>query len=321
MEIDYKNFSVRIVHNPSDVIIRFTDIDTMRLWQTILTERDFVDYQILGGLEFAISVLKDALKSEVYEISEFKTTPKQLSFTVEYAPDEHCKQLNIEFLLPAIKKETANADIELVSKKIALLERGLAELAPLKKELSEQRQQVSLLKQDLESQKEKSAGYINISGCPFSISEDVLTLGLGLLNTSDPLNSQQYSAQYNYLSDMLPQLKYYVHSFKTITPLKYLKKCETLRIVNPTNLKDFSPIGEMTSLKHLQIVLSNPSSDLTDLEWIKNLSNLETAVLFNCRGVTNITPFTQLKKLTSLDIRGSGIQNTSALRSNITITR
>jgi hypothetical protein len=320
MEIEYKNFSVRIVHNPSDVIIRFTDMDTMRLWQSVLTERDFVDYQILGGLEFAISLLKDALKSEVYEISEFKTTPKQLSFTIQYAPDDHCKQLNIEFLLPAIKKETANADMELVSKKIALLERGLAELAPLKKELSEQRQQVSVLKQELDSQKEKSGGNINIPGCPFSISEDVLTILLGLANTSDPLNGQQYTIS-GYVGEMLAHTRYYVHSFKTISPLKYLKKCQTLRIVNPTNLKDFSPIGEMTSLKHLQIVLSSPSSELTDLEWIKKLSNLETAVLFNCRGVTNITPFTQLKNLSSLDIRGSGIQNTSALRSNITITR
>ena len=39
MEIDYKDFSVRIVHNPNDIIVRFTDMKTMRLWQTVLTER------------------------------------------------------------------------------------------------------------------------------------------------------------------------------------------------------------------------------------------------------------------------------------------
>ena len=102
MEIEYKQYSVRIVHNPSDIIVRFTDMNTMRLWQVVYTERDFVEYQVLGGLDFVLSVLKDALKSEVYEISDLKATPKQLSFTIQYAPDEHCKQINIEFLLPAI---------------------------------------------------------------------------------------------------------------------------------------------------------------------------------------------------------------------------
>lgn len=317
MEIDYKDFSVRIVHNPNDIIVRFTDVKTMRLWQTVLTERDFIDFQILGGLEFAVSLLKDALNSEVYEISEFKATPKQLSFTIQYAPDEHCKQININFLLPAIKKETANADMELISKKITLLEKGLAELVPLQKEVAEQKKQVATLKQELDTQKEKSEGYIVLPGCPFSISEDIITVGFGLLNSSDPLTGQNYNLP-NYLQAMLSENRYYVTSFTTIKPLKYLKKCESLRILYPTGIKDLSPIGEMTSLKTLHILFNG--QEKMNIDWIKKLSNLEIVTLYHCL-ITDTTPLTQLKKLKTLDIRGSGVQNISGFASHITITR
>ena len=309
MEIEYKQYSVRIVHNPSDIIVRFTDMNTMRLWQVVYTERDFVEYQVLGGLEFVLSVLKDALKSEVYEISDFKVTPKQLSFIIQYAPDEHCKQINIEFLLPAIKKENANVDMEAVSKKIALLEKGLAELLPLQKELAQQKDKITSLTQDLEIQKEKSAGYIVLPGCPFSIREDILTLHLGLINTTNPITSQNY--HYNaYTFHLLSMANYFFDSLNDINNVKYLKKCEILSITNPTT-KDFSPIGHMTSLKNLHIAFTSASNLLVDISWIKKLTNIESVVFYNCKGLTNITPLLELKKLRSIDIRGSGVQNTS----------
>ena len=314
MEIEYKNYSVRIVHNPSDVILRFTDVNTMRLWQTTLTEREFVEYQILGGLEFAISLLKAALKSE---LSDFKATPKQLSFTVIYAPDHHCKKMNIEFILQAIKKETANADMEMISKKIALLEKGLTDI--LQKELAEQKEQVAILKQDLDCQKERSAGYIILPGCPFSIREDTLSVSFGSMGSTDPTNSQTYNV-HSYIGQIISENRYHFDSLTTLRPLKYLKKCETLRIVN-ANIEDFSPIGEMSSLKTLYIIFNQSSYLLTGLEWIKKLTNLESLTLYHCRGVTDISYVSTLKKLKILDIRGSGVANTNMLGSHISITR
>lgn len=318
MEIEYKDYSVRIVHNPSDVIVRFTHTTTMRLWEVVLSERDCVEYNVLGGLEFVISLLKDALKSEVYEISDFKVTPKQLSFTIQYAPDDHCKQINIGFLLPAIKKETANVDMEAVSKKIALLEKGLSELIPLQKEVTQQKQQITSLTQELGVQKEKSAGYIILPGCFLPIREDIVSLNLGLIDTTNPLIGWNFAAG-NFASAVAQKL-YICESLNNFSNLKYLTNCETLYITNLKN-KDFSPIGYMTSLKALHISFTNPCSDPIDIPWIKNLSNLESAVFFNCKGLVNITPLVGLKKLKSIDIRGSGIQNTAILGTHVTITR
>ena len=308
MEIEYKQYSVRIVHNPSDIIVRFTDMNTMQLWQVVYTERDFVEYQVLGGLDFVLSVLKDALKSEVYEISDLKVTPKQLSFTIQYAPDEHCKQINIEFLLPAIKKENANVDMEALSKKIALLEKGLAELVPLQKEVAQQKEKITSLTQDLEIQKEKSTGYIVLPGCFLPIREDIVTLHLGLINTTNPLTGLNFGC--GEFGNSIVQKFYICETFNNLNNLKYLKKCEILSIANPT-IKDFSPIGEMSSLTTLHISFSNPSNVLVDISWIKKLTNIESVVFYNSKGLTNISPLLELKKLRSIDIRGSGVQNTS----------
>jgi hypothetical protein len=318
MELAYKDYSVRIVHNPSDIIVRFTDAKTMRLWQVVYTERDFVEYQVLGGLEFVASLLKDALKSEVYEISDFKVTSKQLSFTIQYAPDEHCKQINIEFLLPAIKKETANVDMESVSNRIALLEKALAELVPLQKEVAQQKDKITSLTQDLEIQKEKSAGYIVLPGCFLPIREDIVMLHLGLINTTNPLTGLNFGC--GQFGNSIGQKLYICETFNNLNNLKYLKKCEILSIANPT-IKDFSPIGEMSSLTTLHISFSNPSTDLVDISWIKKLTKLEMVLLFNCKGLTDISPLLGLKKLKSIDIRGSGVQNTSLFGMHITINR
>jgi hypothetical protein len=318
MEIEYKQYSVRIVHNPSDIILKFTDTTTMRLWQVVYTERDFVEYQVLGGLEFVLSVLKDALKSEVYEISDFKVTPKQLSFTIQYAPDEHCKQINIEFLLPAIKKENANVDMESVSKKIALLEKGLAELFPLQKEVAQQKEKITSLTQDLEIQKEKSAGYIILHGCSLPIREDIVRLNMGLINTTNPLTG--YSFASGNFANTLTGDYYICESVNNLNNVKYLKKCKSLTISNPTT-KDFSPIADMTSLINLHICFSNPSTDLVDISWIKKLTNLESVVFFNCKGLINISALLELKNLKSVDVRGSGVQNTSLFGTHVTISR
>ena len=318
MEITYKGYSVRIVHNPSDIIVRFTHTNTMRLWEVVLSERDCVEYHILGGLEFVVSLLKDALKCEVNEISDFKATPKQLSFTIQYAPDEHCKQINIGFLLPAIKKDTANVDMEAVSKKIALLEKGLSELIPLQKEVAQQKQQITSLTQELGVQKEKSAGYIILPGCFLPIREDIVSLNLGLMDTTNPLRGWNFAA--GNFGNTLTQKQHICVSLNNFSNLKYLTNCETLYITNPTT-KDFSPIGYMTSLKTLEISFTNPCSDPIDIPWIKNLYNLESAVFFNCKGLVNITPLVGLKKLKSIDIRGSGVQNIALFGTYVRITQ
>jgi hypothetical protein len=307
MELDYKNYSVRIVHNPNDVIIRFTDNTSMRIWEARLTERDFIEVQVLGGLEFAISVLKGVLMTDSYTISDFKDTPKQLSFTVQYMP-AHAKQINLDFLLPAIKRESANADVETIFKRLISLE----------KDLSEQKVISSTLRNELDEQTEKTSGYIVLGGCPFTIHEDIVNLMLGLINTSDQLTGQSYAG--GNLVDIVNSGRYYFNSLKNLNNLKFLKKCHTLRIVN-AEATDFSPISEMTSLTSISIVYSSANRNLTNIKWITKLTNLQSITVHNCIGILDIIPLTELKNLKTLDIRGSGVANTSMLSSSIAITR
>lgn len=307
MEIDYKNYSVRIVHNPKDVILRFTDNTSMRIWEARLTERDFIEVQILGGMEFAVSVLKGVLTSDSYTISDFKDTPKQLSFTVQYIP-AHAKQINLDFVLPAIKRESANADMENIIKRLATLE----------KMVKGQAEDVESLQDELDVQAEKTSGYIVLGGCPFTIHEDIVNLKLGLVNSYDTHESINYNA--SNIMEIVNSGRYYFNSLKNLNNLKFLKSCHTLRIVN-AEATDFSPISEMTSLTSLSIVYSSANKNLTDIGWITKLSNLQSLTVHNCIGILDITHLTELKNLKTLDISGSGVQNTHMLGSNIQITR
>jgi hypothetical protein len=277
------------------------------MWESRLTERDFIEVQVLGGLEFAISVLKGVLMSDSYTISDFKDTPKQLSFTVQYIP-AHSKQINLDFVLPAIKRENANVDMETILKRIASLE----------KDLSEQKAVVESLQEELDEQSEKTSGYIVLGGCPFTIHEDIVNLQLGLINTHDPLTNHSYAG--GNFTDIVNSGRYYFNSLKLLNNLKFLKKCHTLRILN-AEATDFSPISEMISLTSISIVYSSANRNLTNIKWISKLTNLQNLTLFNCAGLSDVTPLTELKNLKTLDIRGSGIQNTSMLASNIQITR
>jgi hypothetical protein len=121
-------------------------------------------------MEFAISVLKGVLTSDSYTISDFKDTPKQLSFTVQYTP-AHSKQINLDFVLPAIKRESANADMETILKRLVSLE----------KDLTDQKEVSLTLRKELDVQNEKTSGYIVLPGCPFVIDEDIVNLHIGLI--------------------------------------------------------------------------------------------------------------------------------------------
>lgn len=307
MELDYKNYSVRIVHNPNDVILRFTDNTSMRIWEARVTERDFIEVQILGGMEFAVSVLKGVLTSDSYTITDFKDTPKQLSFIVQYMP-AHAKQINLDFVLPAIKRESANADVETIMKRLASLE----------KKVNDQAEQVESLQNDLDEQAEKTSGYIVLGGCPFTIHEDIVNLMLGLINTSDPITGHSYAS--GHLTEIVNSGRYYFNSLKLLNNLKFLKSCHTLRIVN-AEATDFSAISDMVSLTSLSIVYSSANNNISDIKWITKLTNLHTLTLFNCTNLSDISSLSQLKNLKTLDIRGSGIKNTSMLGSCVNITR
>jgi hypothetical protein len=312
MDLSYKDYSVRIVYNPNDTILRFVDTKTMRIWEATLTERNFIEYQILGGVDFVVSVLKDALTTEVYPIIDFKATPKNLSFTIEYIPDEHCKMLPISLAFTAVKRESANLDLETLTTQMNEMKQVFQKMHDTS--LNKLSSKIELLEKELALEKEKTQGFIILPGCTQAIDQTLTSLNIGQRGAANPINGTAYTTIGNGL---------YIHdNLKSIKNLTYLNKCTTLSLFNTMTLVDYSPIGEMTQLKNLSIVYNNNNTaTVNTLEWATKLVNLETVCLYGCLGLTDIGPLAKLPKLKSLDIRTTGVKNTSMFSSSVSITR
>jgi len=312
MELVYKHYTVRFVHNPTDTIVRFVDNKTMRIWETTFTERNFIEYQILGGLEFIISVLKNALTTEVHPIIDFKATPKHLSFTIEYIPDEHCKMLPINLAFTAVKKETANLDLESIATQMNEMKHLFQKMHD--RSLEEMTVKIQTLEKELAVQKEKSNGYIILPGCKEPIDSTRESLHIGLRGNSNPVSGVVYNN---------PAESYIMHDgLKSIKNLIYLTKCTNLTLFNTMLVQDYSPIGEMTQLKSLSIIYNNNNTaTVATVAWISTLIHLESACFYGCLALTDIGNMASLPKLKTLDIRVSGVKNTAMFPSSITITR
>ena len=312
MDLSYKHYSVRIVYNPNDTILRFVDTKTMRIWEATLTERNFIEYQILGGVDFVVSVLKDALTTEVYPIVDFKATPKNLSFTIEYIPDEHCKMLPISLAFTAVKRESANLDLETLTTQMNDMKDAFQKMHDAS--LNQLSSRIQLLEKELALEKEKTQGFIILPGCTQAIDQTLTSFNIGQRGASNPINGTAYTTIGNgtYIHDNL----------KSIKNLTYLNKCTTLSLFNTMTLVDYSPIGEMTQLKNLSIIYNNNNTaTVNTVEWATKLVDLETVCLYGCLGLTDIGPLAKLPKLKSLDIRTTGVKNTSMFSSSVSITR
>jgi hypothetical protein len=111
------------------------------------------------------------------------------------------------------------------------------------------------------------------------------------------------------------------HLPSSIRNIKRLKKCQHVVLYNTsaTSLHGIESIGCLPHLLSLNIV---NITNLTDISWITNCPNITHLVLFGCSGVTDISPVRDLKHLTVLDIRGTGVKNTDFLtNSRLTITK
>jgi hypothetical protein len=157
--------------------------------------------------------------------------------------------------------------------------------------------------------------YINTTNVP----------GLGLIKTPT-----QYCSQGQYI------IPYEGTIFvKSISQVKYLKRCTTLCLAGFINSGDYSFLGEMKQLQYLYITSkaggTNGTNDctnsghnptLTNISWITNLKSLHHVSFFGCTSLVDITPLKELKNLKQLDIRFTGVKNTECLVDpGLTITK
>jgi len=275
-------YNIRLVLNPNDIIIRFENKINHRIWEKTYMERDFVEYQSLGGLEFIGRILRLAIQGHTKDLYlvDFVEKSKTLEFIVNYM-NSVIGVINIQFSLIAIKRDAICIDLEDVNKRITDL--------MLK---------TTSMNSRLTQLEEMSGGYVILPGCPFAIDIEKTTLHIGLINTQYPM----YDGGWKY--GFVVKDVYYHEGLTDLTNLKYLKDCKELRLCNTHLIKDYSPIGQMTNLEVLKIVNTEPSmSTLDDITWIVNLKNLKEVSFYGCGNLDDITPLSSLEKLLIVDLR------------------
>jgi hypothetical protein len=362
MEFSYESYAVRIVLNPVDIIVRFEHQTNGRVYEQTFFERDFQEYQVLGGLDFVGKVLGMALQQEKKETTACKIaeTASKLTFEVTSTSPLFAKPLTLTFSIPALRKQTASADLDIVNKKVKdvvdSMEPKLAAMQTLTEKLLARIT-------DLE---DRGSQFVVFPGCDYAISATTPSLTLGRNNFGLPDGT--------YLSSMYPQMRCspriyssaapnnynkdmpfantahnigntwtespgsYAHvGISSLKPLKYLRNCTHLILSGTSEVRDYSPIGDMQLLVSLTIVssrntnastspVSYPSAGhnppLTDIKWITKLKNLQTLSFLGCASLVDITPLKELTNLRELDIRETGVRNTDFLTNpNLKITK
>jgi hypothetical protein len=156
--------------------------------------------------------------------------------------------------------------------------------------------------------------------------------GLTTLTHTNPAGTKvitQYCSQAQYI------IPHDGLTLKSISQVKYLKRCTTLCLAGFIDSVDFSFIGEMKQLQYLYITClangTNGTIDCTnagrnpplkDISWITNLKSLHHVSFFGCTQLVDITPLKELKNLKQLDIRFTGVKNTECLVDpGLTITK
>jgi hypothetical protein len=358
MEFEYTSFNGRLVLNPTDFILRLEDKDCLRVYERTFLEREFAEYGSVGGIHFVENIVKTFFQnseSSGIEIKSIKKTATELSFTLSCKNALFVKPLEISFSLPAVRITNANPDTDVMARKLkevaAKMEYKFADLTERLQELERRCgdtitlpgcdyaipviiTSLTLVRNGVELQ-EGTTGYFYSSFYPgfrtkAQIMNNIYT------NPSQPMGSHLNSG---YCPTYEPATNSYVfHTLTDLTNLKYLTKCTTLTIVGCNELIDYNSIGQMKQLTSLVITSSrkstwtggNPQTNitsdgtspkLTDVSWIQGLKELTHISFLGCSSLVDITPLGKLGQLKTLDIRETGIKNTSFLNSSsLTVT-
>lgn len=313
MEFKHSSYDIRIVQNAADAIIRFETRDTRKLYEATFFDRDFPDYASLGGLEFATKMLTNALQGVANVAIRCSVLNGNLNVAVEYTTPLFPKPVLLTFVLNSVRRASATEDVETLGRRIKELENQLTGMVALQKRLA-----------DIEE-----------------ATSDVVFIP-GMLPIPNTVNSFIYIPEGAIPCSMyIPTLLNQGHSWghwphykinsstqfatnnlpSSIQNIKRFKRCQHVVICNtsPTSLIGIESIGSLPHLLSLNLVNVD---NLRDISWITNCPKLTHLVLFGCSGLTDISPVRDLKNLTVLDVRGTGVKNTDFLtNSRLTITK
>jgi hypothetical protein len=295
-------------------------------------------------------------------IKRFEPTARGIQIEVEYATAILPRPITLTFNVPALKKATAAADlgdvearikqiestipvrVEAVETKFGEMLRGLMEkIAALEERTGDHivipgcpyaiPTSAPSLELVLDKTSSGSAqGFVSLNNfCK------KLTQSNGSIDWNAPISGLSGVYTWTTCTNVYP-----FTSLSTVGPLKFLRACTALTISGTTLVANYGVIGELTQLKSLTITGSRtfgpyaagsaPPADtafpghvpppLTDISWIKTLTNLTNVCFRGCTRLVDITPLRELPNLATLDIRETGVINTECLTNpKLKITR
>ena len=312
---------MRLVLNATDVIVRFEDRISHKLYEATFFDRDFSEYSSVGGLEFVTKLMISALKQTDNNNASLTYTivKGDLNVVVCYSPPLFPKPVVISITLPSVRRASGGEDMETLTRRIKELESRLVGVTGLQKRIEE-----------LE---DMTDGVVIMPGL-LPISKSVTTFCLLPVDAIQPQGIQfavpTLGSVHAGSAQIAPTCRSNSPQFETATgdiycqfikqtislkQVKYLTNCTTLIIAHST-AKDIYSIGSMASIGSLNklctLILIN-ISNLTDISWIESLTHLSTVVFHGCSALVDITPMQKLPNLKSLDIRLTGVKNTVSL--------
>jgi len=342
MEFKTGSYNTRLILNPTDIILRFEHSDTHRVYERTFFERDFVDYIVLGGLDFVGKVLRSGLSSPIQNITE---TTSELNITIPFTHEFIPKPLNLQFRIPSIRREKGGADIEDMSTRLKKMEEAMT----LCKTLSMR----------IEELEERCGDTITLAGCDYAIPISITNLILVKNNCMLP-DGRRFSSWYQGMLHQhnhgegeyhlmrpshhpnhgfsttwtaVPQDEkaYTFNTFLSLKNLKYLKNLTHLTICGSSECTNYESIGELHKLQELKIISNMQSNNskyivkdshpnLLSISWISNLKNLKSASFQGCGSLSEVSPLKSLINLTELNVKNTNVKNTAFLaNSKLTI--
>ena len=335
MELKFDKYLVRYIQNANDSILRFEDSENGRIYETTLLDRNYMEYAVMGGLEFINRLVLQGLRRSEDVAITLEPASDRIKLRLCYAPILH-KPIICDLELMAVRRVTASEDVEGLARRLRDLESAVASSATLMQRLL-----------DLE---EMSGGMVLLPGggppCPAhattvafigsgsksfhsfgTIFSDTMSIMIPHTNGTPYASTIKAPYQHCYAASQYI-IPYSVNTIplKSLHAIKHLKQCTILSLVGFTDSADYSFLGAMPQLTHLCITSliggTNHTTDctntgqnpiLTDISWITKLTHLQTVNFFGCTKLVDISPLATLPSLKQLDIRVTGVNNTSGL--------
>lgn len=328
MEFRYQNYLVTLVLNPSDIIVRFEHEETFRIYEQTFYDRDFPIVSGLGGIEFVSKLINQALgfnPTLELNIPSFKDSPNSIDFTISYTPPFFVKPIELDFHLPALRKENGKTDMGMLNRKFKELSESIEpRVAELQSTMEKRLLALEGLVPLVQELQERCGNSITLPGCMFAIPTNLTSIILIKNQTTLPdgrafssLNpGHSVTGQYNNANISWPNLyygyqaiNYYFNpapapdsfvftNLKNISNLKYLKDCKQVTLSGCNELTDYSPLGDMPWITHLTIVSSR--------QWIQAPPNnqWQWGNAGNNPAIKDISWIKNLKNLQSLTFLG-----------------